>query len=87
MAYWLQPPQFSGLSACPGFGIATVTQPGETVSATRDIERAQMLGDGGHILSAGPTVGGVGVSGAPGGDSDDTWARAGIAAVEDKLAF
>jgi uncharacterized protein GlcG (DUF336 family) len=32
-------------------------------------------------------VGGVGVSGAPSGLSDDACARAGIAAIEDKLAF
>jgi uncharacterized protein GlcG (DUF336 family) len=67
--------------------LAEVTQPGEMVSATRDIEGALMLGGGVQILSAGSTVGGVGVSGAPGGDSDDACARAGIAAVEDKLAF
>jgi uncharacterized protein GlcG (DUF336 family) len=46
-----------------------------------------MLGGGVQILSAGSTVGGIGVSGAPGGDSDDVCARAGILAVEDKLAF
>ncbi len=67
--------------------LAKLTQPGELVSATRDIEGALMLGGGVQILSAGSIVGGVGVSGAPGGDSDDACARAGIAAVEDKLAF
>lgn len=67
--------------------LAEVTQPGEMVSGVRDIEGALMLGGGVQILSAGSLVGGVGVSGAPGGDSDDACARAGIAAIEDKLAF
>ena len=67
--------------------LAEATQPGEMVSGVRDIEGALMLGGGVQILSAGSLVGGVGVSGAPGGDSDDACARAGIAAIEDKLAF
>ena len=57
------------------------------VSGTRQIENALMLGGGVQILSAGSIVGGVGVSGAPGGDSDDICARAGITVIEDKLAF
>ncbi len=67
--------------------LAELTQPGELASGTRDIEGAMMLGGGVQILSAGSIVGGVGVSGAPGGDRDDVCARAGIAAIEDKLAF
>ena len=67
--------------------LAELTQPGELVSGTRQIKNALMLGGGVQILSAGSIVGGVGVSGAPGGDSDDVCARAGITAVEDKLAF
>ncbi len=67
--------------------LAELTQPGELASGTRDIEGAMMLGGGVQILSAGSIVGGVGVSGAPGGDFDDACARAGIAAIEDKLAF
>ena len=67
--------------------LAELTQPGEIVSGTRQIKDALMLGGGVQILSAGSIVGGVGVSGAPGGDSDDVCARAGIAGIEDKLAF
>ena len=67
--------------------LAELTQPGELVSGTRQIENALMLGGGVQILSAGSIVGGVGVSGAPGGDSDDICARAGITVIEDKLAF
>ena len=36
---------------------------------------------------AGRLVGGVGVSGAPGGDADEACAKAGIEAVRDKLEF
>jgi uncharacterized protein GlcG (DUF336 family) len=35
----------------------------------------------------GDLVGGIGVSGAPGPDIDDGCARAGIAAIEDDIAF
>ena len=50
--------------------------PGATVSA------------GGVMVEAGGTlVGAIGVSGAPGGDKDETCAKAGIAAIRDKLDF
>jgi uncharacterized protein GlcG (DUF336 family) len=39
------------------------------------------------IQSAGSLVGGVGVSGAPGGDKDEACAKAGLAAIQDKLDF
>jgi uncharacterized protein GlcG (DUF336 family) len=43
---------------------------------------------GGLMVEAGGTlVGAIGVSGAPGGDKDEACAKAGIAAVRDKLDF
>ena len=43
---------------------------------------------GGLIIQAGGSVlGGVGVAGAPGGDKDEACAKAGLAAVQDKLEF
>ena len=39
------------------------------------------------IVAAGSVIGAVGVSGAPGGDLDALCARAGIAAVQDRLDF
>lgn len=43
---------------------------------------------GGVMVEAGGTlVGAIGVSGAPGGDKDEACAKAGIAAVRDKLDF
>ncbi|HJO74505.1 MAG TPA: heme-binding protein [Rhodospirillales bacterium] len=67
--------------------MATLTQPGELVFGTRQIPGALMLGGGVPIEAGGSIVGGVGVSGAPGGDSDDACARAGIEAIFDKLEF
>ena len=47
-----------------------------------------MIVGGGVIMeAAGSLVGGIGVSGAPGGDMDDLCAFAGIAAIEDELEF
>lgn len=46
------------------------------------------MGVGGLIIQAGGSVlGGVGVAGAPGGDKDEACAKAGLAAVQDKLEF
>jgi len=43
---------------------------------------------GGVMVEAGGTlVGAIGVSGAPGGDKDEACAKAGIAAIRDKLDF
>jgi uncharacterized protein GlcG (DUF336 family) len=43
---------------------------------------------GGLIIEAGGSLlGGVGVAGAPGGDKDEACAKAGLAAVRDKLDF
>jgi uncharacterized protein GlcG (DUF336 family) len=39
------------------------------------------------IESGGVLVGGIGVSGAPGGDRDDVCARAGIDSIRDSLEF
>lgn len=50
--------------------------PGATVSA-----------GGVMVEAAGTLVGAIGVSGAPGGDKDEACAKAGIAAVRDKLDF
>ena len=43
---------------------------------------------GGNIIEAGGSLlGAVGVAGAPGGDKDEACAKAGLAAVQDKLDF
>ena len=64
-----------------------VTQAGQPQAGVRQVTGALMIGGGVPVEAAGSLVGGVGVSGAPGGDLDDACARVGIEAVEDKLAF
>ena len=64
-----------------------ISQPGMPQAGLRDLPGAVILGGGVRVEAAGVTVGAVGVSGAPGGDADDDCAKAGIAAVQDKLDF
>ena len=60
---------------------------GTPQSGVRNLAGAVVLGGGMMIEAGGSMVGGVGVSGAPGGDADDACAKAGIEAVRDKLDF
>lgn len=64
-----------------------LTQAGQEQSGVRQVTGALMIGGGVPVEAAGSIVGGVGVSGAPGGPADDACARTGIAAIEDKIAF
>ena len=64
------------------------TRPGTISSGIRQISNALPLGGGLLIEEGGGSiVGGIGVSGAPGPDIDDTCAQAGIDAIEDQIAF
>ena len=67
--------------------LAQSTQPGQPMSAIRQLPKVVALGGGLQIESAGSLVGGVGVSGGPGGDADEKCATAGIEAIRDELAF
>jgi uncharacterized protein GlcG (DUF336 family) len=64
-----------------------ISEPGMPQAGLRDLPGAVILGGGVRVEAAGVTVGAVGVSGAPGGEADDACAKAGIAAVQDKLDF
>lgn len=66
---------------------ARVTQATEASSGIRQLPRVIAIGGGLPIEAAGALVGGIGVSGAPGGEADDACARAGIAAIRDDLEF
>ena len=46
-----------------------------------------MVAGGLPIEAAGSVVGGIGVSGAPGGELDEGCAKAGIEAISEDLAF
>lgn len=63
------------------------TAPGQGASGVRFVADALMVGGGVPVEAAGSIVAGIGVSGAPGGAEDDACARAGIAAIADKIAF
>jgi uncharacterized protein GlcG (DUF336 family) len=67
--------------------LARMSQPGQPQSGIRSLPRAVMLGGGLLIEAQGSILGAIGVSGAPGGESDETCARAGIDAIRDKIEF
>jgi uncharacterized protein GlcG (DUF336 family) len=67
--------------------LVAASKEGTPQSAVRDLPGAVVLGGGLMVEAGGSIVGGVGVSGAPGGDADDACAKAGIEAVRDKLDF
>lgn len=53
----------------------------------RNLPNIVIIGGGIMIEAGGSLVGAIGVSGAPGGDADEACAKAGIAAIKDKLDF
>ncbi|WP_257169626.1 heme-binding protein [Bradyrhizobium sp. SRS-191] len=64
-----------------------ISQPGMMQAGIRDLPGTVIIGGGLIVDAGGSLVGAVGVSGAPGGDADETCARAGIDAIRDKLEF
>lgn len=64
-----------------------LSQQGQPQAGIRALPNVVVLGGGILIEGGGATLGGVGVSGAPGGAEDDRCAKAGIEAVRDKLEF
>ena len=65
--------------------LAAATQAGKPQSGVRNLPNVAALGGGLMIRAKGSLVGGIGVSGAPGGDADDICAKAGIAAISDAI--
>lgn len=63
------------------------TQPGKPMSGIRSLPK--FLGAGGGLVIAGGGVffGGMGVSGAPGGEADESCALAGLKAIADAIEF
>lgn len=66
--------------------LATATQ-APAMQGLRHLPNVVLIGGGVMIEAGGTLVGGIGVSGAPGGDADEGCAKAGIAAIQDKLDF
>ena len=67
--------------------LVAATQPGSPQAGVRAIPGATIIAGGVIVEAAGSLIGAIGVSGAPGGDNDEACAKAGIAAVRDKLDF
>lgn len=67
--------------------LAKATQPGSAQSGIRHRPRVAAVAGGLMIEGGGSLVGGIGVSGAPGGDRDEVCAAAGISAIRDSLEF
>ena len=65
--------------------LAATTQAGKPASGIRALPNVVAVGGGLIIRAKGSIVGGIGVSGAPGGDNDDVCAKAGIAAINDAI--
>jgi len=63
------------------------SQPGMMQAGIRNLPGAVIIAGGLIVESGGALVGAVGVSGAPGGDADETCAKAGIDAVQGQLDF
>ena len=61
------------------------TRAGQPMAGIRNVPRFASVGGGMMIEGGGSLVGGIGVSGAPGGDADDACAKAGIKAIADEL--
>ena len=66
---------------------AKATQATESTSGIRHLPRVVAIGGGLPIDAGGSLVGGIGISGAPGGEADDACAKAGVAAIRDDLDF
>lgn len=56
-------------------------------SGIRHFERVVAVGGGILVEAGGSILGGVGVSGGPGGESDDRCAKAGLEAIRDDISF
>jgi uncharacterized protein GlcG (DUF336 family) len=63
------------------------TQPGKPMSGIRSLPRFLGAGGGLVIQGGGVFFGGIGVSGAPGGEADESCARAGLKAIADAIEF
>ena len=67
--------------------LAEATAAGKPMSGIRERPRVAAVGGGLTIEGAGALLGGIGVSGAPGGERDEACARAGIGAIQSAIDF
>ena len=67
--------------------LGEITKPGLPQAGVRELPGVVALAGGLIVEAGGSLVGGIGVSGAPGGEADEACARVGIEAVQDRLEF
>ena len=67
--------------------LAMETQSGKPMSGIRTNPRVMAVGGGQPIEGAGILFGGIGVSGGPGGEADDSCALAGLRAIAEAIEF
>lgn len=67
--------------------LADIAKPGTSFFGLHHAPGAMLLGGGLTIQAAGSIIGGIGVSGAPGGEADEECAKAGLESIEDVLNF
>jgi uncharacterized protein GlcG (DUF336 family) len=67
--------------------LARMVRDGQMDANLARMPRLAMLAGGLAIETGGTLLGGIGVSGAPGGDKDEECAKAGLDAVRDKIDF
>jgi len=67
--------------------LAAETQAGKPMSGLRASARVMAIGGGQVIEAGGASFGGIGVSGAPGGEADDACALAGVKAIAEAIEF
>jgi uncharacterized protein GlcG (DUF336 family) len=65
--------------------LAAQTQAGRPQSGIRSLPNVVAIAGGIMVQAKGALAGGIGVSGAPGGDTDEMCAKAGLAAISDAL--
>jgi uncharacterized protein GlcG (DUF336 family) len=67
--------------------LAAESQAGRPMSGIRSAGQVMAIGGGQVIEAGGSTFGGIGVSGAPGGEADEACANAGVKAIADAIEF
>jgi uncharacterized protein GlcG (DUF336 family) len=67
--------------------LANFAKPGREQYGVHFVDEALLIGGGLIIEAAGALIGGIGVSGAPGGEADEACAKAGLEKIQDALNF
>ena len=71
----------------PTSDLARQVKAGQMDAGLSRLPHVAMLAGGLPIEAAGTLLGGIGVSGAPGGDKDEECAKAGLGAIRDRIDF